>query len=256
MSEPMSVLRAVRMFGVIFVEQLHGFFDNLNDAFLPPSCKNWWSGLTGLLYALPLLSHNRMTSLGKLSWLLQALLSVLADYSYIGHSHPIHGIDRYLATFNCFRVLGVGVDAKLWLHVVLAPIPLGCHLLARIAKVDMNESVEGTPEFERHRQLWITMHGWWHVTGALLIALMYESEMRLWLSKQKRSKEAPAIADQKRAESAKTKSVVSRGRKPKTDEAEDSVEKTTPKAARSKSKSRERTKSKSTGSRRRGRQAL
>ena len=224
MAEPVSVFRAAQMFcSVVFWEQMHGFFDQLNEAFLPLACKHSWSGLTGLLYALPPLvsSFNdcydcdgggdtrRMTPLGKLSWYLQALLSVLADYVYIGYSTPIHGIDRYLATLNFVRVIFVffavaNADKKddddkkkkkrrgLLLTVVycaLGTIPVCAHLLARIAKVDMNAAlvaVEGGGEgfvgsstlvedFERHKNEWIKMHGWWHVTSALLVAFIYES---------------------------------------------------------------------------------
>jgi hypothetical protein len=199
-----------------------------------------FSGLSGLMYALPLLSHNRMTVLGKLSWVLQAVLSILADYTYIGHSSPIHGIDRYLATFNCFRVIAVGVDAKLWLHVVLAPIPLAFHLFARIAKVDMNEAKDAgrMEDFEGHKNNWVVMHGWWHVTGALLIFLMYESEMRLWLSRKSPKKLARGKASEPRAKEEASAAVAPRGRRPKQDKVVDGSREG------AKSKSRERSKSK------------
>lgn len=134
---------------------------------------HWWSGLTGTFFVIPAFSDNRMAKLGKFFWFLQAVLSILADYVYIGVAHPIHGIDRYSATINCFRVLAVGFKARLHGHVYMAVVPLGIHLLARIAK----------QELAWH--LWIFLHGWWHVSAPILIYWMYNDEQVVFDSKKK-----------------------------------------------------------------------
>ncbi|GMH55529.1 hypothetical protein TrST_g6460 [Triparma strigata] len=183
----------------VFLEQMHGMSAGFNLAHLPREhCLHWWSGLSGVLFVLPAFSDNRMTKLGKFFWFLQAALSILADYVFIGRAHPIHGIDRYSATINCFRVLSVGYNASLYRHVYLAIVPLGIHLLARIAKQ------------ETAWHLWIFLHGWWHVTAPILIYWMYNDEQILFESKEKLKAAFQTISKSK--EKKKVSRSSSRGR--------------------------------------------
>ena len=110
--------------------------------------------MSGVLFLLPALSKSRMSRLGKAVWIFQAFISILADYFMVGIVSHAHGIDRYWAVLNCFRVLYVGFNAKLWRHVAMAPIPLGIHLLARIAK---QEEVSARSKATTHQKMLVVL---------------------------------------------------------------------------------------------------
>ena len=60
------------------------------------------SGLSGALFALPAACTPDPAE--QALWIFQAVVSVLADYVYIGGPSPAHGIDRVLASFNFLRL--------------------------------------------------------------------------------------------------------------------------------------------------------
>ena len=60
------------------------------------------SGLSGALFALPAACTPDPAE--QALWVFQAVVSVLADYVYIGGPSPAHGIDRVLASFNFLRL--------------------------------------------------------------------------------------------------------------------------------------------------------
>ena len=60
------------------------------------------SGLSGALFALPAACTPDPAE--QALWVFQAVVSVLADYVYIGGPSPAHGVDRVLASFNFLRL--------------------------------------------------------------------------------------------------------------------------------------------------------
>ena len=59
-------------------------------------------GTLGVLFALPAACTPDPAE--QALWVFQALVSVLADYVYIGGPSPAHGVDRVLASFNFLRL--------------------------------------------------------------------------------------------------------------------------------------------------------
>ena len=91
----------------------------------------------------------------------------MADYYFIGVDSPFHGIDRYFAMISFFQVFATSFEtgkSNGGSSIAKAIIPLGFHLLARVAKHEENWG------------LWIFAHGFWHITGALLIWDFYNKE--------------------------------------------------------------------------------
>eukprot|EP00520_Triparma_pacifica_P011072 CAMPEP_0118653916 /NCGR_PEP_ID=MMETSP0785-20121206/12087_1 /TAXON_ID=91992 /ORGANISM="Bolidomonas pacifica, Strain CCMP 1866" /LENGTH=205 /DNA_ID=CAMNT_0006546493 /DNA_START=128 /DNA_END=742 /DNA_ORIENTATION=- len=183
-------------FAEVFIEQMRGMFTSahFNEAHLPLEAKHWFSGLSGFMFILPIFSRNRMTRYGKGMWLMQALLSVLADYTYLGLSHPVHGVDRHAATINCIRLFMLGINAGLWYYIRAASVPLGIHLAARIAKKEENWP------------LWIFLHGWWHISGPILIYWLYNDEEKVYVAKQKKLYHAGTRVDGKYARKTRSMS--------------------------------------------------
>jgi len=114
---------------------------------------------------LPALVPSTMSRAAKLSWVLQAVLSVLADYVYVGVSHPIQGLDRVFASANIVRCLVVGLNCCQYSNVLYGAVAVGAHIVARHAKLHENW------------HLWIFCHGWWHILAPLVVSKMYCDEL-------------------------------------------------------------------------------
>ena len=158
------------------MDQMRGMFtaEQFCLASLPRECQHWFSGLSGILYVLPMFSTSRrMTICGKSMWVAQAVLSCLADYVYVGLAHPVHGIDRHFATMNCLVILAIGAKSRLSYYLLASVVPLGVHLAARIAQQ------------EKNWHLWVFLHGWWHITSTVLIYWFYNEEQVVHEESQK-----------------------------------------------------------------------
>lgn len=109
------------------------------------------SGLSGALFALPALCTPYPEE--QALWIVQALVSVLADYVYIGGPSPAHGVDRVLASVNFLR-LAFLLGQKTPELFALGLVPAGLFVYAQ------NMKDEDKPE------AWQLAHGLWHVSGA------------------------------------------------------------------------------------------
>ena len=140
--------------------QLKGMSDDFQKSGLPwdgTQCRSTWAGLSGILYCLPIFFcyNHRME---QIAWIIQAFLSIMADYLHIHHESYWHGIDRFYATYN---VLSTIVRASYGLHYTIictSIIPISCFVLANQAKNQQN------------LQSWQYYHGWWHLSGSIIVA--------------------------------------------------------------------------------------
>ena len=117
-----------------------------------------WSGLSGILYALPVFFTPYLWE--RALWITQAVISILADYTYINVRHPVHGIDRIIATSNTLRIFNLGWDL-LWGNTILTYVgwmPIASLFIAHFYKM------------KKRRAMWIFWHFMWHLTGGLLVA--------------------------------------------------------------------------------------
>lgn len=120
-------------------------------------CRSVWAGGSGILYALPALTST-INPLEQCRWILQAVLSVLADYVHINDTSFVHGLDRWYATYNTVRMLW---QCAQYLHpcmLLLAIVPISCFVLANGAKKS------------KELRQWQWYHGGWHVTGSVAVA--------------------------------------------------------------------------------------
>jgi hypothetical protein len=133
------------------MEQLMGMFtaSGFSSSTYPrEGTVHWFSGLSGILYLLPALTRGRMSFFGRMAWVVQALLSMGADYFFMGLGHPVHGFDRFFAVANAIRVLAFDFSVP---HKVLGClVPFGSHLLARVSKK------------EGDWKSWMFYHGEWY----------------------------------------------------------------------------------------------
>mmetsp|Transcript_30053 Transcript_30053/g.56177 ORF Transcript_30053/g.56177 Transcript_30053/m.56177 type:complete len:193 (-) Transcript_30053:233-811(-) len=144
-------------FGRVVITHIVNMSIDMQTSGLPfEDSKNVWSGLTGFMYGLPALATPFWWE--RCLWLLQAILSVLADYTYVNDMHVVHGIDRIFATYNTIRIiLLVASTLPLW-TVLFALIPLSFYYRGAMAK-------------KKNRvETWIVCHMWWHITGGILCA--------------------------------------------------------------------------------------
>jgi len=119
-------------------------------------CRSWRAGGTGCLMALPAFFAP---SPDREFWILQGFLSVWADYFEIHHRSIVHGLDRSFATCMLIRVLVLCAMTLRPLPVLVAAVvPLACYSRSASSKVLRN--ING----------WKCWHGWWHVTGSLLVS--------------------------------------------------------------------------------------
>lgn len=109
------------------------------------------SGLSGALFALPALCTPYPEE--QALWVVQASVSVLADYVCIGGPSPAHGVDRVLASVNFLR-LAFLLGQQAPELFALGLVPAGLFVYAQ------NMKDEDKPE------AWQLAHGLWHVSGA------------------------------------------------------------------------------------------
>jgi hypothetical protein len=124
-----------------------------------PVCRSKWAGLSGIMYLLPALAAFGHP-FDQIMWILQACLSILADYVYICQDSFWHGIDRCFAIFNLFTILGRASIVLHWSVGLLTIIPVSCYVCANRAKT------------RKDARAWHFWHGMWHVTGGPLACLV------------------------------------------------------------------------------------
>lgn len=140
--------------------QARGMTEEFRSSGLPWSgheCRSLIAGGSGVLYCLPALFCNS-NPLEQSIWLTQALISVMADYVYVGGVSWIHGIDRFFATANTLLVI---FRAALGLKIItttIAVIPIYTFILANQSKQIMD------------LQGWIYLHFLWHLTSSIAVA--------------------------------------------------------------------------------------
>ena len=140
--------------------QIGGMTEEFRSSGLPWSgheCRSVIAGGSGVLYCLPALFCSS-NPLEQCIWLTQALISVMADYVYVGGDSWIHGIDRFFATANTFVVI---FRAALGLKIItttIAVIPISTFILANRSKQLMD------------LQGWIYFHFLWHLTSSIAVA--------------------------------------------------------------------------------------
>jgi hypothetical protein len=140
--------------------QIGGMTEEFRSSGLPWSgheCRSVIAGGSGVLYCLPALFCSS-NPLEQCIWLTQALISVMADYVYVGGDSWIHGIDRFFATANTFVVI---FRAALGLKIItttIAVIPISTFILANRSKQLMD------------LQGWIYFHFLWHITSSIAVA--------------------------------------------------------------------------------------
>ena len=124
-----------------------------------PICRSKRAGLSGILYALPALVASGHPY-DQIMWSLQACLSILADYVYIGEDSCWHGVDRYFAIINLLAIIGRAYNSLHWSVGLLTIIPVSCYVGANRAKTRKDVNA------------WHFWHALWHVTGGPLACLV------------------------------------------------------------------------------------
>ena len=69
---------------------MYSKFCSTNLPWKDGSCKHILSGLSGIFYLLPICLPNG-SLWDNIAWIMQAILSIMADYIYIQQPHFIHG---------------------------------------------------------------------------------------------------------------------------------------------------------------------
>lgn len=120
--------------------------------FKRPACQSLWAGGSGILYVLPAFATPFLWE--SVLWILQAICSILADYTYVGQDHLVQGIDRWLATLMMIRLTVLFVlKTSIADAAAMLVIPISCFLFANKAKG------------ERSLPKWIFYHTLWHFSG-------------------------------------------------------------------------------------------
>lgn len=122
-------------------------------------CRSKMAGLSGILYALPVLVATGHPYDQRM-WTVQAFLSIVADYFYIGQDSVWHGVDRYFAIFNILTIVWRAYVGVSWQIAMLCIFPVSCYLGANRAKNHLDV------------QAWHVWHCLWHVTGGPLACLV------------------------------------------------------------------------------------
>lgn len=155
-SEPLSETAAF---------QFNGLTEGFRKSGLPwdgAACRSWMAGGSGVLYCLPALFCGG-DRLEQCAWILQAVLSVMADYSLIDRDSVVHGVDRCYATFNVLATVyraSAGGTLDLPTVVGAASLPLSCFVMANRAKRRLD------------LRAWHRWHGAWHLAGAVVVSLI------------------------------------------------------------------------------------
>ena len=176
--------------------QLQGMTEDFVKSGLPWSgnqCRSFMAGGTGILYCLPAMAialaawhadheghtgfhaspvsiHHNLQYLEQAAWILQAYLSVMADYVHIHHDSVFHGLDRYYASFNTIVTLvRAALVLSTMIMLALGSPPICCFVLANRAKTMAASDLEKDHYY--HLQQWHWWHGAWHVTGSIAVAV-------------------------------------------------------------------------------------
>ena len=140
--------------------QIHGMLSDFRKSNMPwegPQCRSILAGGSGVLLALPAVVCPN--PLEQLVWIVQGVLSFMADYIHIHHDSIWHGIDRYSALSN-FIYLGFRSYHRLHWSVLLWSTPcVGCFFGANSAKSNLD------------LMAWHRWHCAWHISGAILAAM-------------------------------------------------------------------------------------
>jgi hypothetical protein len=142
--------------------QLKGMTNGFQKSGLPWTgirCRSLMAGGSGLLYCLPAFVSctNRLE---QVTWVVQAFLSVMADYVHIHHDSAFHGMDRLFATYNTVRILWRSVILLNSCVLILSILPITFFVLANQAKTQLD------------LQLWQVYHGCWHLTGSIAVSVV------------------------------------------------------------------------------------
>ena len=130
---------------------MYSKFCSTNLPWKDESCKHILSGLSGIFYLMPICLCTG-TFLDNIAWIMQAILSIMADYLYIQHSHFIHGVDKVFAVFNISRIMiRVYPIASLTPAIPMLMFFALSHYFKIINKV----------------HYWIYCHFCWHLVGGL-----------------------------------------------------------------------------------------
>lgn len=142
--------------------QARGLTHEFKTSGLPwngPECRSLVSGVSGILYCFPALCCNG-NRFEQIVWTLQAVLSILADYVYIGGESWIHGIDRIFATTNAATLALRGAMSLNFVFTVVATsVPISTFILANRAKQQLD--LKG----------WIFYHFMWHITSSVAVTM-------------------------------------------------------------------------------------
>eukprot|EP00532_Pseudo-nitzschia_australis_P004113 CAMPEP_0168182742 /NCGR_PEP_ID=MMETSP0139_2-20121125/12057_1 /TAXON_ID=44445 /ORGANISM="Pseudo-nitzschia australis, Strain 10249 10 AB" /LENGTH=278 /DNA_ID=CAMNT_0008103695 /DNA_START=199 /DNA_END=1032 /DNA_ORIENTATION=- len=144
------------------VTQARGLTKEFRSCGLPwkgDQCRSVISGGSGVLFCLPAF-YCRSNRLEQCLWFTQALLSVMADYVYVGNESWIHGIDRIFATVNTIAMITRGAFGLKTITTTIAVIPLSAFILANRSKQ------------QRDLQGWIFYHFLWHLTASIILAVV------------------------------------------------------------------------------------
>jgi len=117
-------------------------------------CRSVIAGGSGVLYCLPAL-FCKSDNITQCIWVTQALLSVMADYVYVGRKSCIHGVDRCFATANTFAIIFQAAFGLKSITMILAIFPISCFLLANRSKRKFD------------LKMWIWYHFLWHLSGSV-----------------------------------------------------------------------------------------
>jgi len=117
------------------------------------------AGGSGILYTLPALASPSTARVEQTAWVIQAILSVWADYFHVHHNHVAHGIDFVWATNITILTI---IRSAIWLEwwfVIISVVPIGFRIGTENCKQSNNLA------------LWHWLHFGWHVTGSLQCTL-------------------------------------------------------------------------------------
>ena len=93
--------------------------------------------------------------------LLQALLSILADYTYFHKEHIVHGLDRYYALINiCVGVIRTYYAFNFWL--IFSPM-IFIYFKILDYKFKKNDNI----------YYWHISHFFWHLTSSFLVSVSF-----------------------------------------------------------------------------------
>eukprot|EP00536_Pseudo-nitzschia_multiseries_P010242 jgi/Psemu1/242788/estExt_Genewise1.C_3060014 len=123
-----------------------------------PQCRSVISGCSGVLFCLPVF-FCKNSRLDQFNWVVQALLSVMADYVCIVGDSWVHGVDRFFATANLLAIITRAVFALNITALTMAVIPVSTFILANRAKQQLD------------LQGWIFYHFLWHLTASAAVTV-------------------------------------------------------------------------------------